>query len=122
MTNFGVGNASDQPLGPPSAGVGDLPILRGGGLGSPPPQPHRCADTASLILRALEGVPNPGVIDAVRSSLVQCPPCCDAFEVEIRFKIVMAQRTTEKAPPSLQLRISETLRRVDLGDIDVSDL
>lgn len=88
----------------------------------PPTGPHRCEDTPAFVLRALEGIPDPAVIDAVRSRLAPCPPCVQALDVEIRFKLAMSQRATDKAPASLQLRISETLRRVDLGDIDVSDL
>ena len=83
---------------------------------------HRCSDTPMLILQALEGLPDSGVIDAVRLSLAACPPCVGALDVEIRFKIAMAQQITDKAPPGLQLRISETLQRVDLGDIDITDL
>jgi hypothetical protein len=34
----------------------------------------------------------------------------------------MLEQSIETAPLSLQLRISDTLRRVDLGEIDVNDL
>lgn len=124
MSDAGTGGF-DGPLGPvfgQSTGGPDLPAVQGGGLGFTPPPRHHCADTPALILRALEGVPDASVIEAVRSSLAPCPPCVDAFEVEIRFKIAMAQHTMQKAPRSLQLRISETLQRVDLGEIDVTDL
>jgi hypothetical protein len=121
MTELGPGGGpSPHPLGDMASmtGMADFPSVAG--FAAPPT--HRCADTPALILRALEGMPDPAVIDVVRSSLSPCPPCVDAFEVEIRFKIVMAQAATEKAPRSLQLRISETLQRVDLGEIDVTDL
>jgi hypothetical protein len=128
MTDLGGADEADDPVlggwptvgGPldPSSPIvargGDLPLVRGAD--------HRCSDTPPLILRALEGMPDPGVIGAVRRSLGPCRPCVDALEVEIRFKIVMAQKATDKAPRSLQLRISETLKRVDLGEIDVTDL
>jgi hypothetical protein len=42
--------------------------------------------------------------------------------MEIRFKLAMAQKDTVKAPPALQLKITETLQRVDLGDISITDL
>ena len=83
---------------------------------------HSCAETPALVLRALEGIPSPALIDAVRQRLEPCPPCIDALDREMRFKIAMSQRTTEKAPPSLQLRISESLQRIDLSGIDVTDL
>ncbi len=83
---------------------------------------HRCEDTAVLITQALEGVPNPQLIQAVRSHLGTCIQCLNALDLEIRFKLAMAQRATDKAPPSLQLRISESLQRIDLKDITISDL
>ncbi len=109
----------------PVPGLPDPPDLNSPGeLGIPglPTGRHRCEDTPAFILRALEGIPNPSTIEAVRRVLAVCPPCVGALDVEIRFKLAMCQRATDKAPPSLQLRISETLRRVDLGDIDVTDL
>jgi len=127
MTDLGGVSGPDDPIFGGSSGLPvspafpSLPPVRGGGLPLASDR-HRCADTPPLILRALEGVPDPNVIDAVRASLRPCPPCVDSLDVEIRFKIAMAQRATDKAPPWLQLRISQTLQRVDLGDIDVTDL
>ena len=83
---------------------------------------HRCEDSAALITQALEGVPNPQLIQAVRNHFGTCMQCLNALDLEIRFKLAMAQRATDKAPPSLQLRISESLQRIDLKDITISDL
>tara|TARA_S200000501_G_scaffold274505_1_gene258168 strand:- start:57454 stop:57798 length:345 start_codon:yes stop_codon:yes gene_type:complete len=86
------------------------------------PTEHKCEDSAKLITRVLDGVPNPSVIQSLRNHFGLCSHCTNAFEIEIRFKLAMAQKDTVKAPPSLQLKISETLQRVDLGDITISDL
>ena len=83
---------------------------------------HRCEESPALIMQALEGVPNPQLIQAVRNHFGACIQCLNALDLEIRFKLAMAQRATDKAPPSLQLRISESLERNDLGDITISDL
>ena len=83
---------------------------------------HRCEESPALIIQALEGVPNPQLIQAVRNHFGACIQCLNALDLEIRFKLAMAQRATDKAPPSLQLRISESLQRIDLGDITISDL
>ncbi|MBG01138.1 MAG: hypothetical protein CL470_02585 [Acidimicrobiaceae bacterium] len=83
---------------------------------------HRCEESPALITQALEGAPNPQLIQAVRNHLGGCMQCLNALDLEIRFKLAMAQRATDKAPPSLQLRISESLQRIDLGDITISDL
>jgi len=73
-------------------------------------------------MQVLEGVPNPQLIQAVRVHFGSCLQCQNALDLEIRFKLAMAQRATDKAPPSLQLRISESLQRIDLKDITISDL
>ena len=117
---------NQHPLPEPDGGfeLGGVPPiadLMGSGVPGPAEQ-HRCQDTPMLILRALEGIPDPTVVDQVRTHLEPCQPCVDALDVEIRFKIAMAQRATDKAPPALQLRITETLERVHLGEIDVTDL
>ncbi|MBN39291.1 MAG: hypothetical protein CL457_01265 [Acidimicrobiaceae bacterium] len=87
-----------------------------------PTDTHKCEDSKMLITQALEGVPNPQLIQAVRSHFSGCIQCLSALDLEIRFKLAMAQRATDKAPPSLQLRISESLQRIDLKDITISDL
>ena len=83
---------------------------------------HKCEDSKMLITQALEGVPNPQLIQAVRSHFGGCIQWLSALDLEIRFKLAIAQRATDKAPPSLQLRISESLQRIDLKDITISDL
>jgi hypothetical protein len=84
--------------------------------------PEQCEHSRAVISQALEGVINPMGVDAARSELGHCFPCVQEIEFQVRFKLAMAERATEHAPPSLQLRISEALGRVDLGDIDVTDL
>ena len=86
------------------------------------PSTHRCEDSPQLILRALDGIPNPQVIQSVRDTFGTCTQCSNALDIEIRFKLAMAQQITIKAPPSLQVKISESLKRNDLGDITVTDL
>jgi hypothetical protein len=103
---------NNHVLGQPSS---DTPL-------SSSPEAHRCEDAPSLIMQVLEGVPNPQLIQAVRVHFGSCFQCQNALDLEIRFKLAMAQRATDKAPPSLQLRISESLQRIDLKDITVSDL
>ena len=84
--------------------------------------PDECEHSRAVMSRILEGVPNPGIIEAAQAELSQCLPCVQQIDFEVRFKTVMAQRATDQAPPSLQLRISAALGRVDLSEIDVTDL
>ena len=83
---------------------------------------HHCEESPQLILQALDGIPNPQVIQSVREHFGTCTQCKTALDVEIRFKLAMSQQATVKAPPSLQLKISESLQRIDLGDISITDL
>ena len=83
--------------------------------------PEQCEHSQALISQVLEGIPNPSIIDAARQELGHCMPCVQQIDFQVRFKVAMSQRATEQAPPSLQLRISEALGRVDL-DVSVEDL
>jgi hypothetical protein len=84
--------------------------------------PEQCEHSQAVISQALEGMLNPATIDSARSELGQCFPCVQEIDFQVRFKLAMSERAIELAPPSLQLRISEALGRVDLGDVDVTDL
>jgi hypothetical protein len=70
----------------------------------------------------LEGMPDPSRVDAARHELGHCLPCVSRIDLQMRYKAAMLEQSIETAPLSLQLRISDTLRRVDLGEIDVNDL
>ena len=83
--------------------------------------PEQCEHSQALISQVLEGIPNPSTIDAARQELGHCMPCVQQIDFQVRFKVAMAQRATDQAPPSLQLRISEALGRVDL-DVSIEDL
>lgn len=83
---------------------------------------HLCEASLALIAEALEGVPSPETVEAARRRLAECGPCAHVLEVQIRFKLAMGQACRAQAPVSLQLRITSTLRRVELGDVDVTDL
>ena len=83
--------------------------------------PEQCEHSQALISQVLEGIPNSSIIDAARQELGHCMPCVQQIDFQVRFKVAMSQRATEQAPPSLQLRITEALGRVDL-DVGIEDL
>ncbi len=87
-----------------------------------PGVPELCEHSRSVISQALEGIPTPTGVQAARDELGACLPCVQEIDFQVRFKVAMSQQATDHAPPSLQLRITEALGRVDLGDIDVTDL
>ena len=90
--------------------------------GGCPGVPDLCEHSQSLMSQILEGRPDPARVDAARHELGHCLPCVARIDLQMRYKAAMLEHSIETAPPSLQLRISDTLRRVDLGEIDVGDL
>ena len=83
--------------------------------------PNQCTYSRELITRALDGQPTLENISRVRIELGDCLPCVQILGVEVRFKLAMSQACKEPAPSSLQVRITETLQRVVLDDLDVQD-
>jgi hypothetical protein len=87
-----------------------------------PGVPELCEHSKALISQVLEGMPTIADVAAAQQELGHCLPCVQQIDFQVRFKTAMAQQATDTAPPALQLRISEALGRVDLGQIDVTDL
>ena len=85
------------------------------------PPEHKCEDSEQLIMRVLDGVPNPSVIQSVRNHFGMCIQCTNAFEIEIRFKLAMAQRYGE-SPSSFAIKDKRNSQRIDLGEIGIGDL
>ena len=83
--------------------------------------PNQCDYSRDLIARALDGQPTVEDISRVRVDLASCLPCVQILDVEVRFKLAMGQACRESAPASLQIRITETLQRVVLDDLDIQD-
>ena len=83
--------------------------------------PNQCDFSRQLIARALDGQPTLESISQVRLELANCLPCAQILDVEVRFKLAMGQACRESAPASLQIRITETLQRVVLDDLDIQD-
>ena len=59
------------------------------------PPEHKCEDSEQLIMRVLDGVPNPSVIQSVRNHFGMCIQCTNAFEIEIRFKLAWHKDTVK---------------------------
>ena len=83
--------------------------------------PNRCDHLRSLLALALDGQPTTESITRARAGLANCPPCTQILEVEVQFKLAMSQACRESAPASLQIRITETLQRVVLDDLEIQD-
>ena len=99
---------------PPSEGFGPPADCSGA--------PGACLHAAQRIMQAAEGIPDPARIAALRRELESCAPCVAAFDLQLNVQQLVALHCREQAPESLRIRISETLQRIDLGGIDVTDL
>ena len=84
--------------------------------------PGACPHAAQRIMQAAEGIPDPTRIAALRRELENCAPCVAAFDTQLNVQSLVALHCREQAPESLRIRISETLQRIDLSNIDVTDL
>ena len=96
-----------------------------GSFGRPPEcpgNPNDCRHAALLLLAAAEGLPDPARTAALRGELSGCAPCLEAFDLQLNVQSLVALHCREQAPESLRIRISETLQRIDLSEIDVTDL
>ena len=87
-----------------------------------PGVPHECAHAKAVIQSALDGMATIDHVARHRGELAHCPPCVSALEFELRFRMTMAQRCREEAPPELQVKITEALSAIDLSQLDVTDL
>jgi hypothetical protein len=83
--------------------------------------PNQCDYSRKLIARALDGQPTLESVNHVRLELANCFACVQVLDVEVRFKLAMSQAGRESAPANLQIRITETLQRVVLDDLDIQD-
>lgn len=117
-------NADGMQLGSdgPAFGRRSRERSMGPAQGGCPGVPELCEHSQSLMSQILEGMPDTARVDAARHELGHCLPCVSRIDLQMRYKAAMMEQSIETAPLSLQLRISDTLRRVDLGEIDVNDL
>lgn len=54
---------------------------------------------------------------------MNCAGCGGAFETELQFRTLLASSATADTPsPDLAIRITESLQRIDLSQLDVTDI
>ncbi|MCY4163299.1 MAG: hypothetical protein OXE93_03670 [bacterium] len=84
-------------------------------------RPDQCEFSQRLIFSALEGQPTVEIVNRVRAELSSCFACMQTLDARVQFKLAMGQACREAAPESLQIRISESLQRVVLDDLEITD-
>lgn len=84
--------------------------------------PEECDHARRVMLAATNGVVPAPKLQALRDEIDHCVPCLNTFDMEIHFRAVMSRQCRELAPDELRLKITECLERVDLRNVDVTDL
>lgn len=84
------------------------------------PVPGICHDA----MRYIQSVRNPSLdehqIELLRSELT-CPNCLKAFDLEVRLRNSMIPKASVLPEPALAMRITESLARVDLSKLEITD-
>ena len=116
-----------SPLGPESmdpaaSAMNPLGVRAPGGSGGPT---SPCEQAQLLITEALEPQVTFVRLSQIRVELqsMNCAACVGALDTEVKFRSMLATSCTSDAPPAgLAMRITETLAKVDLSQLDVNDI
>lgn len=92
-------------------------------LGSGPARP--CAQAETLINEARDPQVTFVRLSQLRVELqsMNCPGCIGALDTEVKFRSMLATSCHSDMPsPDLAIRITETLKSIDLSTLDVGDI
>jgi mycothiol system anti-sigma-R factor len=71
-----------------------------------------CNETLRELETFLDGELSPAELDDIRSHLVGCPDCHEAFDFHAELKAVIAQKChNDELPPGLLARIEECFKQ-----------
>lgn len=84
-------------------------------------KPLQCETAMASIHAARDPLATPVRLGELRSALGDCTPCLVAFDLEIKLRATMVPTTSELPTIDFCMRITETLARVDLSDLDITD-
>lgn len=87
-----------------------------------PGVPYDCEGAMRRITSALDGRVTEQRLSELLAEFGDCAPCVRAFRLEVRIQHTLHDSCHTEAPPHLRTRIAETLSRIDLTGIDVTDL
>ena len=68
-----------------------------------------CDDALHRVYEYLDGEMTMWRRRAITRHLDECPPCADGFTFEVELRRIVVSKCQEQAPPSLRIRIAETL-------------
>ena len=68
-----------------------------------------CDDALLRVYEYLDGEMTMWRRRAIARHLDECPPCADGFTFEVELRRIVVSKCQEQAPPSLRIRIAESL-------------
>ena len=68
-----------------------------------------CDDAFLRIYEYLDGEMTVWRRQAITRHLDECPPCADGFTFELEIRRIVVSKCREEVPPSLRLRIAQSL-------------
>ena len=68
-----------------------------------------CDDALLRVYEYLDGEMTMWRRRAITRHLDECPPCADGFTFEVELRRIVVSKCQEQAPPSLRIRIAESL-------------
>lgn len=84
-------------------------------------KPLGCETAMATIHAARDPLATPVRLTELRSQLKECTPCLAAFDLEVKLRATMVPTTSELPTIDFRIRITETLARIDLSKLDISD-
>jgi mycothiol system anti-sigma-R factor len=87
-----------------------------------PGVPYECAGALARIEQALDGQITPTRAAEIRLQFEECQPCLVAYDIELKLHVTLSEECREAAPVDLRGRIGEALARIDLMQIEITDL
>lgn len=114
--NFGSTNSDPLNTGGLNAGSLNAQPLDTGSC-----QPLDCDKAMNCIDGVRNPVATPYEMSTLRSQLVDCAPCLQAFDMEVKLKTTIAPSASELPSADFRMRITETLASVDLSKLDITD-
>ncbi len=79
-----------------------------------------CEFAGKLLLSALDGH-DPAKIKSAAEQLKDCSTCKNMLDLQLKIRNAMSMQLKTKAPANLRIQISQNLRRMNLGELDISD-
>ena len=84
-------------------------------------KPLQCETAMASINGARDPLTTPTRVLELRAQLKDCTPCLAAFDLEVKLRATLVPTLSELPTIDFRMRITETLARVDLSQIDITD-